>query len=430
MSSDLPTAPEAPDEAADAPVMAGMPGDTKIDRRKQIVAGLLTLAVLIFVFVGIFPKVANYSDAWKSIQEMSIGAVVALVAVSVLNVIVYVFPYQAALPGIPYGQAFVVRQTSFMISNAIPAGGAFGLGVQYTMLSGYGFGPAATSSAIAATSLWNLLVTLALPALGVAAIVFQGGATSTEVIGALVGLAAVGLLVVLLVLVLRSETTARRLGGLGDRLAAPVMRRFGRKHKQNTDGAGTAGAGADGAGTDGDDTRGAGSDRNDGAGDPAPPAPRGAESVDTAQEPPGAVTAAVFRFRDTLRTLVEDRWGLLTVTSTAQQFCQFLILAVAFYGIAGSDGGINPVQLFAAFAIARLAGFIPITPGGLGTVDAAMVALMTSMGAQNDVALAASLLWRAASFVPQVILGIITFLIWRKNAGKGKAKKVPAVAAA
>lgn len=371
-----------------------MPPIARIDRRKQIVAGLLTAAVLVFVFVGVFPKIANYSEAWDSIQEMSLGSVTALVAVAVLNVIVYVFPYQAALPGIPYGQAFVVRQTSFMISNAIPAGGAFGLGVQYTMLSGYGFGPAATSSAIAATSVWNLLVTLALPAVGVAAIVFQGGATSSEIIGAVVGLAAVGLLVALLVLVLRSETTALKVGRVGDRLAAPVMRRVNR-HKRANATVGTAAASE------------------------VDPNTTSADDPDSPDQP---VTAAVLNFRENLRTVVEDRWGLLTVTSVAQQFCQFLILAVAFYGIAGSNGGINPVQLFAAFAIARLAGFIPITPGGLGTVDAAMVGLMVSMGADRDTALAASLLWRAASFVPQVVLGIVTFLIWRKNAGSGKAQ--------
>ncbi|MCZ7631207.1 MAG: YbhN family protein [Microthrixaceae bacterium] len=359
-----------------------------IDRRKQVVAGLLTLAVLIVVFVGLFPKIADYGAAWESIQDMSLGSVAALVAVMVLNVIVYVFPYQAALPGIPYSQAFVVRQTSFMISNAIPAGGAFGLGVQYAMLSGYGFPPAATSSAIAATSVWNLLVTLALPAVGVAAIVFTGDAGTAEIVGAVVGLVAVGLLVALLVLVLRSESTALRVGHLGDRLAAPVMRRINRA-------------------------------KNGASSDATPDMASGVGGSGSSDEP---VTAAVINFRDNLRTVVEDRWGLLTITSVAQQFCQFLILAVAFFGITGSHGGINPVQLFAAFSIARLAGFIPITPGGLGTVDAAMVALMVSMGADRDTALAASLLWRAASFVPQVVLGIVTFVVWRHNAGSGKAK--------
>jgi uncharacterized protein (TIRG00374 family) len=117
------------------------------------------------------------------------------------------------------------------------------------------------------------------------------------------------------------------------------------------------------------------------------------------------------------------------VTSFLQQFCQYLILAVAYFGITGADGGINPAELFAAFALARLASFIPITPGGLGTVDAAMVAIMVEMGADRADALAATLLWRAASFIPQVVIGIITFLIWRKQAHSRNREAVVSAAA-
>jgi hypothetical protein len=57
-----------------------------------------------------------------------------------------------ALPGLGYGTGFVVGQTAFAISNAVPAGGAVGLGVQYGMLGSYGFGAAAATSAIAMRS--------------------------------------------------------------------------------------------------------------------------------------------------------------------------------------------------------------------------------------------------------------------------------------
>ena len=368
-----------------------VPDPPHIDRRKQIIAGIVTIATLAFVFLGVFPKFANYSEAWESMQQMSIAALVVLGIVTVLNIVVYVFPYQAAMPGLPYKDAFVVRQTSFMISNAIPAGGAFGLGVQYSMLSGYGYAPAATSTAIGATSLWNLLVTLSLPVVGVLLLVFNGGASQAETIGAVIGLVVVAAMIGALVLVLRSESAAIRLGHIGDRIMGGLMRRFRRGDAGKTT---TTAIGAD------------------------------AQQVERRET--GEVTAALLKFRDTLRVVVEDRWVLLTVTSVAQQLCQFLILAVAFYGIAGSDGGINPAELFAAFSLARLAGFIPITPGGLGTVDAALVALMVSSGADESVALAANLLWRAASFVPQVVLGIITFLVWRGQAARRGFRKGPA----
>jgi uncharacterized protein (TIRG00374 family) len=361
-----------------APEDAGAPPIAKVDRKKQVLAGILTVAVLVFVFVGIFPKFANYSDAWDSIQNMSTVSIVALLLVSVVNVLVYVWPYQAAMPGLRYKDGFVVRQTSFMISNVIPAGGAFGLGVQYAMLSGYGYGAAATTTAIGATSVWNLLVTLGLPVLGVVVLVFQGGATTNEVVGALAGVVAIVVLVGLFALVLRSENVARRVGNIGDRVVGSLAKRFRRRKGQPAE-----------APHEDPDAKG-----NQGVGD---------------------VTASVLQFRDQLTGVVSDRWGLLTVTSFLQQFCQFLILAVAFFGITGSDGGINPAELFAAFALARLASFIPVTPGGLGTVDAAMVALMSDMGAARADALAATLVWRAASFFPQVIIGIITFLVWRKQ---------------
>jgi uncharacterized protein (TIRG00374 family) len=388
------TEPTVPPETAEGPAEGSqdVPPITKVDRKKQVIGGVLTLAVLVFVFVGVFPKFANYSDAWTSIQQMSTIALAALVLVAIVNVVVYVWPYQAAMPGLRYRDGFVVRQTSFMISNVIPAGGAFGLGVQYAMLSGYGYGAAATTTAIGATSVWNLLVTLGLPVLGVVVLVFQGGASTNEVLGALGGVVAIVVLVGLFALVLRSESAARRVGAIGDRVVGSLSRRF-RRRKGQPEGAPHEDPGAAG---------------NEGVGD---------------------VTASVLQFRDQLTGVVSDRWGLLTVTSFLQQFCQYLILAVAYFGITGADGGINPADLFAAFALARLASFIPITPGGLGTVDAAMVAIMVEMGADRADALAATLLWRAASFIPQVVIGIITFLIWRKQAHSRNREAVVSAAA-
>ena len=327
----------------------------KADRKRQVIAGLVTVAVLVIVFVGIFPKFADYGAAWSSISAIAIGSLVALAVATVVNILIYVLPYQAALPGIGYGSAFVVRQTSFMISNAVPAGGAFGLGVQYAMLSGYGFGPAVASSAIGVTSVWNLFVTLALPVLGLLALLTQGDVNGNEVLGAVGGVAALGVLLALFVGVLRSEASARRVGAVGNRLVARFRR--------------------------GTDSR--------------------------------PVTDGLMRFRDQTIGVVRDHWGRLTVTSFAQQFSQFGVLLVAVYGLGGTTTGINPVQVFAAFSLARLAGFIPITPGGLGTVDAALVGLLSAFGMSRDDALAANLLWRAATYFPQIFIGIGTFVLWR-----------------
>jgi uncharacterized protein (TIRG00374 family) len=79
-------------------------------------------------------------------------------------------------------------------------------------------------------------------------------------------------------------------------------------------------------------------------------------------------------------------------------------------------------EALAAFSFARVASAIPLTPGGLGTVDAALMALLTGFGASSSQALAADLVWRAATYVPQLLLGILTFLWWRGTATRRKQR--------
>ena len=169
-----------------------------------MISSAVTVAVLVVVFVGIFPKVADYSEAWSSIQRMPTAYVVALVVATVVNVAVYVWPLQAALPGLGYGPGFVVRQTSFAISNAVPAGGAVGLGVQYGMLDSYGFGAGAAASAIAIVSVFNVFATLIMPVVGVMALLASGVVEGTYVLMAAVGMLAIGVAVVAFTVVLRS----------------------------------------------------------------------------------------------------------------------------------------------------------------------------------------------------------------------------------
>ena len=55
-----------------------------------VVSTVITVVVLVVVFAGIFPKVADYAEAWSAIQQMPTGYLVALVAATVVNLTVYV----------------------------------------------------------------------------------------------------------------------------------------------------------------------------------------------------------------------------------------------------------------------------------------------------------------------------------------------------
>ncbi len=326
--------------------------------RPQVIALIVTLVVLVVVFAVVLPQLGDYDDAWQAIQSLSAGWLAALAAVTIVNIVIYVFPYQAALPGLGYRPAFVVRQTSFMISNAIPAGGAIGIGVQYAMLSSYGQGPAPTTAVIGVTSTWNTMVTLFLPVVALTGLAISGQADAAATAVAAVGLVVVAVMIGALASILRNEGTARRIGDLASRGIAALARMVGRTLEVDAGG-------------------------------------------------------AVVEFRNSIVGVVARRWHVVTGTNLLQQLAQFAVLWAALLAVQGGSSEATLLEAFAAFAFARLTTFIPVPPGGLGTTDAALTAILQAFGVAADLALAAVLVWRAATYFPQIFIGIATFATWR-----------------
>jgi len=334
--------------------------------KQQIIGTIVTLVVVVFVFAVVFPQFADYDEAWAAIQTMSTGALVALVVATIVVILVYELPYQAALPGLKFRPAFVIRQTSFMISNVIPMGGAIGLGVQFGMLGSYGYGPAPATATIGITSVWNTFITLALPVLGLVALAVVGELNAMAAVIAVVGVIAIVVGVVLFALILKSEDNARKLGAWSDRAVAWAA---GLINKE----------------------------------------------VDVSFD------QGLVDFRNSIVEVVSKRWGLITGANLLQQLTQFSVFFIAILGIQGGTGEIGLAGAFAAFAFGRIATFIPIPPGGLGTTDAIMTGALTAFGMANGDALAAVLIWRALTYFPQVFIGIGTLLYWRHEQRKKQA---------
>jgi len=121
---------------------------------------------------------------------------------------------------------------------------------------------------------------------------------------------------------------------------------------------------------------------------------------------------------------MQARWVQVSLSTLLLQLTSWAILVLGLRGLEAGAGQatVTWTESLAAFSFARVASFIPITPGGLGTVDAALAALLTGYGATGSQALAADLVWRAATYVPQVLLGVLTFLWWRIAAARRTRK--------
>ena len=342
-----------------------------LDKKRSIIMGLVGLTVLVLIFVKVIPQIGSYEDAFVAIRAIDATDIALIAATVLLYNVVYGFPFMAATPGLTYPRAFQLNQGAFAISNGIPAGGAFGLGVQYAMLASYEVPATVATAAIGVVGVWSIFVTLGLPTLGLLAMAASNTIDAgTYVYIGLLGLAALVAMIVVFALVMRSEQLAERIGQLGTRATAPVFRRTGRPHWD--------------------------------------------------------AVPMVLKFRTDTVDLVTRRWGSITIAQVSVSLTQFLIFFAALRGVEGADTTTSVLVAFGAFAVAQIGILIPITPGGLGTVDAFMISLLAAMGVSSGDATAATLVWRAASFVPQIAIGVIALVTWSHRAARTFAGVKPA----
>lgn len=350
------------DEAA-VPVQA----PPRLDPKKTIVAAIVGIVTLVIIFWKVIPRIGSYEDAWLDIQSMTWFAIVLIGLAVVLYNVTYGFPFMTSTPGLSYKHSFEVNQAEFAIGNGVPAGSAFGLALEFAMLASYRVKHSVATASIGAVGVWNVFVSLGLPVLGVIAIYFSGLVKPGPYIWAgVIGLVVLVTMIGAFALIMRSEHTAESIGRLVGRIVGPVVARF-----------------------------------------------KNGERPDFVQP--------ILSFRNSVVDLVKKRWRSITVAEGAVAVTQFLILFAALRGVEAHHNPTPIIAAFGAFAVAQIGMMIPLTPGGLGTVDAIIIGLLTAMGVGSGTATAADLVWRASSYVPQIIIGVVCLVVWFRRAARSFA---------
>jgi putative heme transporter len=340
------------------------PAARKRSRAYRVGAVLLGVVVIVAIFAGVIPQFASYRGAWAALVKMSSGWAVAITAAAVINLLVPVWPFQAVLPQLRFGRGFMETQTSTAVATTVPAGGALALGLTYRMFGSFGFSNVAVSTAVVTTGVWNLGFKSGLPIVAVVLLAVTGHSTGRAVGAALIGVALIAVFGIVLWLVFRDEASARRVGRLGDRILNWVLH-FARKSESHK------------------------------------------------------VEHAALHFREQTTNVVHERGWLLTAAVAASQFAVFVLVVFCVRAVGIPAGTVSFLAVLLSFAIARLAGALPITPGGLGSVDAAFTGMLIAFGATSSRALAADLVWRATTYFPPIVIGIVTYLLWKRGLAKG-----------
>jgi uncharacterized protein (TIRG00374 family) len=330
-------------------------------RRRGRLLGIAISVVLVgAVFAFILPRIADYGDVWDVLQGLSGGDVAVIAAATLLNLVTFAPPWMAALPGLGLRQALAVTQASTALSIVSPAGAAVGMAGSYTLLRSWGFSRSSVGLAVAVTGVWNQLANLVFPIVALALLTAVNERHPALQTAAFLGVVVLVVVVGAFAVALSSARRARAVGSLVARLVN-VARRLLRRQ----------------------------------------PVLWSGESLSS--------------FRSRTLDLLRRRWHVLTISTLLGHLTVFLVLVVCLRALGVSAGEVSVVEAFAAWALIRILGAIPITPAGLGFVELGLSGALVAFGAPNADAVAATLLYRFLTVTPTLLLGLAAVVTWRTH---------------
>jgi uncharacterized membrane protein YbhN (UPF0104 family) len=362
----------APAASADAELGVDAAPHARLFQRSKGARIALSAASLVFgvavVAVGL-PYVTHvgWSDVWRQLATLPVLTLLVLVVLWQVGLWVYTFVFTAAMPGLTYGQAYLLNATGSAVSNLAPFGGAAGVALTFAMTRKWGLARRDVVVAVFVAGIWNALARLALPALGLAVLVIAG-----QVPDARLRTAAAVASIVLLVCVAAiiglfwRESVAVWLGDVLERMARVLPRRW--------------------------------------------------------RPQPGRMGASLRRTRHSTIGVVRRAWGRLTLGMVGYLALQCVLFGACLIAV-GLDVGI--LITVAAFCLSRALAILVVSPGGFGISETGTAALLVALGAAPAAAGAAVLLFGLFTFVLEIPLGGLAWTLWTMS-GRRTARKVSA----
>lgn len=261
-----------------------------------------------------------------------------------------------AVPGLKWSVAAMAQLAANSASRLFPGGALVGTGLYYTMLARSGTKPGQAAAALTANSLISTMVLFALPA------VAAGIAVLTVPLPAGLVPVAIGGLIVFVALL--------GAGFLTVKFDAPL--------RWATWAVGVIGSWV------------AGLFRR------------------TMEVSPNAVLAR----RDEIVMVLGPNWYKATGLAAMNWLLDYLVLVAALRAV-GASPRLSIVLL--AYAAAAVLAMIPITPGGLGFVEAGLTATLTAAGVPVGSALLATLAYRLIGFWLPIPAGGVAYWIFRRR---------------
>jgi putative heme transporter len=321
----------------------------------RAVAAVVSVALAVWLLAVGLPAVAGVR--WVEITD-ALGSLPALTLLWLLllwlaSLWAYSYVLTGSLPGLTRTQALVLNTAGSAVSNVVPFGGAAGTLVTVAMAASWGYSRRAIAVSTLVSGIWNVLSRMALPAVGLLALLASGHLPDRRI--TLAAAIATGVLVcavTVVIAVLARDAWGRWIGWAVERFVnvlPPRMR----------------------------------------------PAPGIAERLS--------------RLRRTAVAVTGRAWAGLTLGMLG-----FLGLQCALFSAcaAATSANLSAGAAIAAFATSRLLATAPLTPGGVGVSEAGTAALLVALGAAPAPAAAALLLFGLFSYALEIPVGMLAWVTW------------------
>jgi len=329
---------------------------------KGLVGRALVVGVAGVAFYIILPSLAKVLGAWPRLSTLSpIWMVGALVAESV-----------------SFGCAFALQRLFLrtkgwfavvcagIVGNAVtdvlPAGDAVGGGVQFEMLQATGIDAASAAGGLTASSMLGIGALLALPIFTLPAILGGSSVNPGLQRTAYVGLGGFVLFAMCGLIVLATDKPLAMFGRIVQRVWNALAR---------------------------------------------------------PKKPLRGFDRRLLEERDAIRTALGEKWRQAVLLTTARLAFDYASLLFALRAT-GSEP--RPSLVLLAYAATGILGFLPITPGGLGIIEAGLSSMLILAGVSPNKAFLATLAYRLCSYWLPLMAGPVAYFLFRR---RYKAKAGP-----
>ena len=333
---------------------------------RQLIQGLSGLALAVGLLVWGLPFFVGttWAEVFDRLGQIGPGTALQLLAVMISGLWLYTFMLTGSLPGLSHPKALLLNVSSSSVGNLLPGGGAAGVAATYGICRSWGFSRRDISTSVIVSGVWNVLGRVALPVLGIGALltdasrlpeaVVRGGA-----IGAVVGVALLGAFIAVIV----SERAATVIGRGLDKALYPLWRRSVASRDMSID-------------------------------------------------------ELVHDLRGRLTAVVRTGWFSMTFG-----LCAFfgVYYVLFWFCLDAAHVHVTFAHMFAAYAVGRLLSTVGFTPGGVGVTEPLTAAVLIGFGANPAAATAGVVLFSIYVHLLEVPLGAIGWVVWGVS-----RKKTPA----